>query len=166
MSQSTCGRFPKRPTISFAKASRNRWEVPLPDARTDPKTWIIIADLPEIIPGKPNGGSDVGGFASGHTGGSNFLIGDGAVRFMSDNSDPNLLQQLGNRADGTLVAQKWAMHHALAKPQLRRSPITLAFLFYLVTFGGILSACLRPLATNELVTAAYCAAGWDWCGNW
>jgi hypothetical protein len=39
-----------------------------------------------------------------------------------------------------------------AKTPLDRSPITLAFLFYLVTFGGILSACLRPLATNELAT--------------
>lgn len=33
-----------------------------------------------------------------------------------------------------------------------RSPITLAFLFYLVTIGGILSACLRPLADSNLVT--------------
>ena len=75
---------------------------------TDPKTWMIIADLPEIIPGKPNGGSDVGGFASWHTGGANFLIGDGAVRYLSENIDRTLLQQLGNRADGTLVqAEMW-----------------------------------------------------------
>lgn len=44
-------------------------------------------------------------------------------------------------------------HHP---PPLRhtsdRSPITLAFLFYLVTFGGIISACLGTLADNEAVT--------------
>ena len=33
-----------------------------------------------------------------------------------------------------------------------RSPITLAFLFYLVTFGGIISASLGTLAGNEAVT--------------
>ncbi len=70
---------------------------------TDPSTWMTIADLPEVIPGKPNGGSDVGGFSSSHTGGSQFLIGDGAVRFLSQNMDPSVLQQMGNRADGTLV---------------------------------------------------------------
>lgn len=69
----------------------------------DPKQWLVIADLPEIFPGKPNGGSDSGGFASYHTGGANFLIGDGAVVFMSSNVDPNLWQQLGNRADKTLM---------------------------------------------------------------
>lgn len=70
---------------------------------TDPSQWLTIADLPEIIPGKPNSGSDVGGFGSFHTGGANFLLGDGAVRFLSQTIDHNLLQQLGNRADKTLI---------------------------------------------------------------
>lgn len=70
---------------------------------SDPKTWMLIADLPEIIPGQPNGGSDVGGFDSRHTGGVNVLLGDGGVRFMSENLDPNVRQQLGNRADKTLL---------------------------------------------------------------
>ncbi len=70
---------------------------------TDPKTWLAVADLPEVIPGKPNGGSDVGGFASFHTGGINSLIGDGAVLFFSQNTDHDVLQQMGNRADKTLL---------------------------------------------------------------
>ncbi|MEO8268782.1 MAG: hypothetical protein ABI557_03615 [Aureliella sp.] len=34
----------------------------------------------------------------------------------------------------------------------QRSPITLAFLFYLVTFGAILSAALRTLSSDATVT--------------
>ena len=37
------------------------------------------------------------------------------------------------------------------RPQ--RSPISLGFIFYLVTFGAILSAALRTLSSNDLVTA-------------
>ena len=71
--------------------------------QTDPKTWLVVADLPEIIPRTPNSGSDVGGFASFHSGGINGLVGDGAVRFLSENIDHDVLQQLGNRADKTLI---------------------------------------------------------------
>ncbi len=66
--------------------------------------WLTIAELPQIIPGKPNTGSDVGGFGSYHTGGANFLNGDGAVRFMSQSTDPAILQAMGNRADRKLVS--------------------------------------------------------------
>ncbi|MFK7738215.1 MAG: DUF1559 domain-containing protein [Pirellulaceae bacterium] len=71
--------------------------------QTEPETWLQIKDLPEVIPSVPNKGSDVGGLASYHTGGCNVLIGDGSVQFLSDNMDPNVRQQLGNRADGTLI---------------------------------------------------------------
>lgn len=70
---------------------------------TDPKTWMSVADLPEIIPGQPNKGSDVGGFSGEHTGGLNVVYGDGAISFMSENIDHTILQQLGNRADRTLI---------------------------------------------------------------
>ncbi len=69
---------------------------------TEPAKWLSVGDLPMIIPGQANSGSDVGGFASQHTGGGNFLIGDGAVRFVSENLDRTVLQQYGNRADGKL----------------------------------------------------------------
>ena len=69
---------------------------------TDPAKWLSVGDLPPILLGQPNSGSDVGGFASQHTGGANFLHGDGAVGFVSENIDRSALQQLGNRADGKL----------------------------------------------------------------
>ena len=65
--------------------------------------WLKIADLPLIIPGKPNGGSDVGGFGSYHTGGANFSIGDGSVRFISQSIDRNVMQAFANRADRALI---------------------------------------------------------------
>ncbi len=45
----------------------------------------------------------VGGFGSYHTGGANFALADGAVRFISQSIDPTLLQHLGNRADGQML---------------------------------------------------------------
>jgi prepilin-type N-terminal cleavage/methylation domain-containing protein len=45
----------------------------------------------------------VGGFGSFHPYGVNFLFGDGAVHFTSDDIDLTLLEQLGNRADGKLL---------------------------------------------------------------
>ncbi|MGD0516287.1 MAG: DUF1559 domain-containing protein [Thermoguttaceae bacterium] len=45
----------------------------------------------------------VGGFGSYHFYGVNFLFGDGAVHFTSNDIDLKLLEQLGNRADGKLL---------------------------------------------------------------
>ena len=45
----------------------------------------------------------VGGFGSYHVGGANFALGDGSVRFISENIDAALFEQLGNRADGKLI---------------------------------------------------------------
>lgn len=74
------------------------------EMREDPaSTWLTVADLPEVFPGKPNAGNDVGGFSSAHNGGINTLLGDGAMRFLSENMDPTVLQQMGNRADKTLT---------------------------------------------------------------
>jgi prepilin-type N-terminal cleavage/methylation domain-containing protein len=47
----------------------------------------------------------VGGFGSYHTGGCHFAIGDGSVRFISENIAPAILMQLGNRADGQLMGE-------------------------------------------------------------
>jgi len=65
--------------------------------------WLTIGELPLIIPGKPNGGSDVGGFGSRHTGGAQFVLGDGAVRFISQSIDRAVLQAFANRADRKLI---------------------------------------------------------------
>jgi prepilin-type N-terminal cleavage/methylation domain-containing protein len=45
----------------------------------------------------------VGGFSSFHTGGGHFLIGDGAVRFISNNIAIKTYQQLGHRRDGEML---------------------------------------------------------------
>ncbi|MSR57201.1 MAG: DUF1559 domain-containing protein [Planctomycetaceae bacterium] len=45
----------------------------------------------------------VGGFASNHVGGAHFVLGDGSVRFISQNVNAATLQQLGHRADGKLM---------------------------------------------------------------
>ncbi|NQU21335.1 MAG: DUF1559 domain-containing protein, partial [Candidatus Nealsonbacteria bacterium] len=45
----------------------------------------------------------VGGFGSDHPALANFLFGDGAVRAVSEDITPAVLQQLGHRADGKLL---------------------------------------------------------------
>jgi len=45
----------------------------------------------------------VGGFGSYHPAGANFLFGDVAVRFLNMAIDPEIYQQLANRADGKLL---------------------------------------------------------------
>jgi prepilin-type N-terminal cleavage/methylation domain-containing protein/prepilin-type processing-associated H-X9-DG protein len=46
----------------------------------------------------------VGGYQSRHPGGSNFLMGDGSVRFLKNSISPIVFRRLGNRADGELVS--------------------------------------------------------------
>jgi prepilin-type N-terminal cleavage/methylation domain-containing protein len=45
------------------------------------------------------------GFSSFHMGGAQFVLGDGAVRFISENIDPTLFQNLGERADGAMLRE-------------------------------------------------------------
>ncbi len=54
---------------------------------------------------EPETPEDSAGFASFHAGGSQFLMGDGSVRFLSENIDPEIYNRLGNRADGELVGE-------------------------------------------------------------
>ena len=76
--------------------------VPKPYDELDPTTWLSVADLPAVIDGQPNSGSDVGGFSSSHAGGVNVLVGDGSIRFLSQTISDPTRQQLGNRHDGKL----------------------------------------------------------------
>ena len=45
------------------------------------------------------------GFKSRHTGGAQFLLGDGTVRFISENIDYLTYQRLGNRSDGQVIGE-------------------------------------------------------------
>lgn len=58
------------------------------------------ARLP-TLPNKPQ--MLVGGFASLHVGGANFVVGDGAVRYLAEQIDMRVYQQLGHRADGQVL---------------------------------------------------------------
>lgn len=48
-----------------------------------------------------------GGFSSYHTGGGNFVLGDGSMRFFSYTMDPKVFQNLCNREDGEFVSHDW-----------------------------------------------------------
>jgi prepilin-type N-terminal cleavage/methylation domain-containing protein len=48
---------------------------------------------------------DVGGFGSAHPGGAQIATADGSCRHVNEDIDPEVLRQLGNRADGTLQSQ-------------------------------------------------------------
>jgi prepilin-type processing-associated H-X9-DG protein len=45
----------------------------------------------------------VGGFGSQHPNGAIFGFADGSTRFLTKNTDPTVLRQLGNRADGEII---------------------------------------------------------------
>lgn len=45
----------------------------------------------------------VGGFGSAHPGGANFCLADGSCRFIQRDIEPATFQQLGHRADGSLI---------------------------------------------------------------
>lgn len=50
------------------------------------------------------GSLEVGGLGSYHTGGVNAVFVDGAVRFLSESVDPEILKNLGNREDRVLMS--------------------------------------------------------------
>jgi prepilin-type N-terminal cleavage/methylation domain-containing protein len=57
------------------------------------------------VPVELTGPLDVGGFGSAHPGGVEIATADGSCRMIMDDIDPEILRQLGNRADGTLQSQ-------------------------------------------------------------
>ncbi len=105
MEEDLAGAVSTDPMWQNVRVADSKWmgDNPLKMRGTDPKTWMLISDLPEVFPGKPNRGSDVGGFGSSHTGGAQFVMADGSVHFLSVSISPTVAQQLGNRADGTLI---------------------------------------------------------------
>lgn len=53
------------------------------------------------------GALEVGGYDSYHAGGGNFAFADGSVRFLTHNIEPEILQYMGNRADGELLDDEY-----------------------------------------------------------
>ncbi len=54
-------------------------------------------------PAKEPGPLEVGGFGSTHPGVANFVFADGSTHYISENIDPKVFAQLGDRADGKLL---------------------------------------------------------------
>jgi prepilin-type N-terminal cleavage/methylation domain-containing protein len=70
--------------IFYRGGEKRRYgQIELTPAQTDPKSVM--------------------GFSSHHVGGSHFALGDGSVRFLSENIDSTTYSHLGNRKDGELL---------------------------------------------------------------
>lgn len=69
----------------------------------DPPANPVPKPKPAAQPAGPDPELYVGGFLSQHSQGANFLLGDGAIRFLTRNIDDTLYQYLGHRADGHLI---------------------------------------------------------------
>ena len=54
---------------------------------------------------EPDPRTSVGGFGSFHTGGANFLLVDGGVRFIGSSVDSGVYQRLGSRRDGQVIGE-------------------------------------------------------------
>jgi len=72
---------------------------------------VEVLEVEEIVsPPKPDplkvwakerpGQYKVGGYGSYHTGGANFVFGDGSLQFISNSVDLTVLQNMGNRDSG------------------------------------------------------------------
>jgi prepilin-type N-terminal cleavage/methylation domain-containing protein len=78
-----------------------------------PTSQNLKPDKDGLLPHSKLGGNPaaplaVGGFSSRHVAGCNFALGDGSVRFITDQVTPSLLGRLANRADGqTVDAREW-----------------------------------------------------------
>jgi len=61
-----------------------------------------LMSLPQI----DEGSQTTGGFDSAHSGGANFVLADGAVKFLTSTIEPILLEYLGHRSDGNVIAEE------------------------------------------------------------
>jgi len=65
----------------------------------NPNAWgTPVADPTSTLPT-----DEVGGYGSYHPGGANFCLASGSVTFLSNNIDPVLYNNLGNRKDGAMM---------------------------------------------------------------
>ncbi len=91
--------FPGKGNLGWASGTR----ATLRNTGTFTSAPSLSLGKSELVKEQPLGSLSVGGFGSYHTGGANFALADGAVRFLSYSIEEGLLKQLGNRADGELL---------------------------------------------------------------
>ncbi|QDT24620.1 DUF1559 domain-containing protein [Gimesia chilikensis] len=76
-------------------------------------TWSGALPLTDDAPARvighaehlPNGGDDPEDFGSFHVGGAHFILGDGHVRFLSENMNQEIFEALGTRAGGEVIGE-------------------------------------------------------------
>ena len=79
------------------------------DTASEPPIEMMVGGMPSMEENPPQAEDPtkdpayVGGFSSAHSGGANFALGDGSVRYLSETIDKQVYQQLGHRADGQLL---------------------------------------------------------------
>jgi prepilin-type N-terminal cleavage/methylation domain-containing protein/prepilin-type processing-associated H-X9-DG protein len=76
----------------------------VPMVRTYGTIYITPDELGSLVSNGQLPALYVGGFSSHHPNGSNFLLGDGSVRFLKDRIDPDVYRALAHRSDGTLIS--------------------------------------------------------------
>ena len=84
-----------------------------PTSRNRPAIWAGICDAGKYASNiwslntgsKSINGTDDWSFSSQHVGGVHFLLMDGSVRFISENTNTGLVQNLANKSDGNVVGE-------------------------------------------------------------
>ena len=71
----------------------------------NPSEILDNIDFQQLNANPPASKLEVGGFGSLHPGGAQFCFAGGAVRLLSQSTDPQLLENLGNRADGAMMGE-------------------------------------------------------------
>ncbi len=85
-------------TLRNAGAPPNTSAPVLPANGNSPALPPTDADAANLI---------VGGFGSRHTGGAQFVFGDGSVQFLSQNISVQIFKSLAHRADGSLLGDEY-----------------------------------------------------------
>ena len=97
----------------------SRFSLRNPGTRIDTQSNTTPANTPDVYvtdadgdgvddakaAGAPDPQTSVGGFGSFHSGGGNFLLVDGSIRFISSSVDRGVYQHLGSRRDGLIVGE-------------------------------------------------------------
>jgi prepilin-type N-terminal cleavage/methylation domain-containing protein len=88
-------------TAAAAQAQAN--PPPSPNYQAHPTMRRTWPPLPQQVVNLGSGNSHVGGMSSNHTGGWHNVMGDGSVRFLSENISLPVLRNLCHRSDGEML---------------------------------------------------------------